>query len=193
MRTHCDPQQVSPGPQLPEPPQRHRPSTQVSPALQERPQAPQFAASFIKLRQPTPSQQVSAVPHSCPLQVQLPFRQVRPGAHTRPQAPQLSLLVETFTQVVLPQQISGVTHELAPQAQLFPAEQPIAPPQQSPPGPQSPPPILPSHSHAPVLQVSPGLQTRVQLPQWKGSLVVSMQPISGQQLLPGAQAELVPH
>jgi hypothetical protein len=32
--------------------------------LQARPQAPQFAGSFIKLRQPTPAQQVSAAPQS---------------------------------------------------------------------------------------------------------------------------------
>jgi hypothetical protein len=126
------------------------------------------------------------------LQVQLPATQVRPGPHARPHAPQLCALVETSTQVLGAQQISGAVHDVVPQAQLSPVEQPL-PAQQRPFGPQSRPSVSPSQVQAPATQVSPGLQLRSQLPQWKGSLVVSMQPSPGQQVLPLSQAEPLPH
>jgi hypothetical protein len=172
-------------------PQRHLPPEQVSFGLQVVVQLPQWLGSFCRLAQPL-LQQVSPVEQIWPLQAQAPLEQLSGVAQAWPQLPQLALSLARSLQALPPQQIAGVVQVVAPQAQVPLAEHiALAPltqhtgeaPVQAAPLPQV---------QAPLTHDSPGLQAWPQVPQWKASVLRSMQPRPAQQVCPLVQAEPPP-
>ena len=144
---------------------------------------PQLKTSVWRLAQPL-AQHASPEEQETPLHAHAPFEQVSGAVHALPHMPQLLLSVLTFTHRTALQQVLGVLHWVAPQLQLPVFEQPV-PAQHRPLAPHA---ALPLHLHAPAAQVSPGLQDLPQAPQLNASVMVSMQPV-GQQVVVPVHAE----